>query len=542
MAATDKVGIFSIRNKVILALLFVFSLILAIAIYLTQKSETKLVDQVVLEQVRDTTDSYFDSIKILILTGTTDQRGILQEKILSRPGITEARIIRAPALVETVGTGNEDQSPADDLDKRAINGEAVEVIRNSDDGRILTVIQPMRASKDSRGSNCLMCHIVPEGTVLGAVRVSYSMASLDDQVASDVLITSSALIAIFVVGTITMILLLQSLVIKPINVITNAIHEVANHSDLSIRTKCTSERNDEIALAGHAFNSMIEHFQESIEQVRMTTDQLSHEADHIKSVSEKTASSVAEQRSRTDSIATAVNEMEHSAHEVKSNAEHTASASHDTNERAIHGQQITEEAIQAIQALSGSVTNAAEVINQLDEQSQRVGAVLDVIRGISEQTNLLALNAAIEAARAGEMGRGFAVVADEVRTLASRTHESTEEIQQMIEALQHGARNAVGAMEQSIGSADQGVARVQDAVVALNDIVQNVEQISALNTQMATAAEEQSYVAEEINRNIIDITHIADSTADDASLTTKVSETLVQLANQLESLVQKFKS
>jgi methyl-accepting chemotaxis protein len=112
----------------------------------------------------------------------------------------------------------------------------------------------------------------------------------------------------------------------------------------------------------------------------------------------------------------------------------------------------------------------------------------------------------------------------------------------MIEALQHGARNAVGAMEQSIGSADQGVARVQDAVVALNDIVQNVEQISALNTQMATAAEEQSYVAEEINRNIIDITHIADSTADDASLTTKVSETLVQLANQLESLVQKFKS
>jgi methyl-accepting chemotaxis protein len=234
--------------------------------------------------------------------------------------------------------------------------------------------------------------------------------------------------------------------------------------------------------------------------------------------------------------------MEHSAHEVKGNAEHTASASHDANERAVHGQKITQEAILAIQELSSSVTNAAQVINQLDEQSQRVGAVLDVIRGISEQTNLLALNAAIEAARAGEMGRGFAVVADEVRTLASRTHDSTEEIQQMIEALQQGARNAVGAMEQSIGSADQGVDKVQDAVSALNDIVTHVDQITALNTQMATAAEEQSYVAEEINRNIIDITQIADSTADDASQTTRVSENLVQLANQLEGLVQKFKS
>jgi methyl-accepting chemotaxis protein len=139
------------------------------------------------------------------------------------------------------------------------------------------------------------------------------------------------------------------------------------------------------------------------------------------------------------------------------------------------------------------------------------------------------------------MGRGFAVVADEVRTLASKTHESTEEIQHMIEELQQDARNAVGAMEKSVENADQGVDRVQDAVTALNDIVQQVERISALNTQMATAAEEQSYVSQEINRNITDITHIADSTADEATQTTRVSENLVRLANQLEDLVQKFR-
>jgi methyl-accepting chemotaxis protein len=329
-------------------------------------------------------------------------------------------------------------------------------------------------------------------------------------------------------------------VISPINVLTSTIHKVEDHSDLNTRVG-NIKSNDEVGQASKAFNSMIEKFHDSLQQVNNTTSTLTQEADHIKAASESTANAVIEQRSRTDSIATAVNEMEHSAHEVKANAEHTAKASHDANQRAIHGQGITQEAIQAIQALSASVTNAAQVIHKLDAQSQSVGAVLDVIRGISEQTNLLALNAAIEAARAGDMGRGFAVVADEVRTLASKTHESTEEIQQMIEELQQDARNAVGAMEQSVENADQGVNRVQDAVSALNDIVQQADRITALNTEMATAAEEQSYVSEEINRNITDITQIADSTADEAAQTTRVSENLVRLANQLEDLVQKFK-
>jgi methyl-accepting chemotaxis protein len=541
MATTQKVGIFSIRNKIIFALLIVFSLVLVTAIIFTQRAETRLVDRVVLEQVRDATDSYFDSTNILMLTGTIQNRKLLQEKILSRPGITEARIVRGPELVKTFGPGNSDQAPEDELDRRGINGERIEEIREIDGQRLLTIVHPMRASKDYRGTNCLMCHAVPEGTVLGAVRMSYSLDALDAHVASDVRTTSVILIAVFIIGIILIVLLLQSVIVKPINYITSAIHRVAHESDLSIRAECASKRNDEIAIAGKAFNDMIANFQKSIEHVRGTTDQLSHEADHIKAVSETTANSVTEQRSRTDSIATAVNEMEHSAHEVKGNAEHTADASQEANQRAVHGQQITQEAIQAITELSRSVTNAAGVINELDEQSQRVGAVLDVIRGISEQTNLLALNAAIEAARAGEMGRGFAVVADEVRTLASRTHDSTEEIQKMIEALQRGAQNAVGAMEESITSANQGVTRVEDAAAALNDIVSHVEQITTLNTQMATAAEEQSYVAEEINRNIIEISQLADSTENDATRTIQVSENLVRLSNQLEALVASFR-
>jgi methyl-accepting chemotaxis protein len=534
MASKDHVGFFSIQNKIVLAMVVISILILVTILGFSQRLQTQLVDKVVSAQVRDSADSYFDSINILMLTGTIQNRGLLQKKILNRPGIVEARIIRGPELIRTFGAGNNDQKPVDELDQRALAGEFIEVIREHNGERVLTVVNPMRAKKDYRGTNCLTCHVVPDESVLGAVRVSYSLGELDSQVQENALTTSGLLVVIFAMGVLLMIIVLRHVVISPINVLTSTIHKVEDHSDLNTRVG-NIKSNDEVGQASKAFNSM------SLQQVNNTTSTLTQEADHIKAASESTANAVIEQRSRTDSIATAVNEMEHSAHEVKANAEHTAKASHDANQRAIHGQGITQEAIQAIQALSASVTNAAQVIHKLDAQSQSVGAVLDVIRGISEQTNLLALNAAIEAARAGDMGRGFAVVADEVRTLASKTHESTEEIQQMIEELQQDARNAVGAMEQSVENADQGVNRVQDAVSALNDIVQQADRITALNTEMATAAEEQSYVSEEINRNITDITQIADSTADEAAQTTRVSENLVRLANQLEDLVQKFK-
>jgi methyl-accepting chemotaxis protein len=540
MATQDRVGFFSIQNKIVLAMVVICILILSAIIGFTQHLQTQLVDKVVSSQVRDSADSYFDSINILMLTGTTQDRGLLQQKILNRPGVVEARIIRAPELIKTFGAGNDDQKPMDELDHRALDGEPVEEIRDLNGQRVLSVVNPMKASKNYRGTNCLMCHVVPEDTVLGAVRVSYSLEELDAQVQDNTLTTSGLLVIIFSMGVLLMIVLLRLVVVSPINALTSTIHKVEESSDLNTRVTGIKS-NDEVGLAGKAFNRMIQKFHQSMTEVRSTTTTLTQEADHIKAASETTAGAVTEQRSRTDSIATAVNEMEHSAHEVKTNAEHTAEASHETNQRAAEGQAITEEAIQAIRALSSSVMSAADVIHKLDEQSQRVGAVLDVIRGISEQTNLLALNAAIEAARAGDMGRGFAVVADEVRTLASKTHESTEEIQHMIEELQQDARNAVGAMEKSVENADQGVDRVQDAVTALNDIVQQVERISALNTQMATAAEEQSYVSQEINRNITDITHIADSTADEATQTTRVSENLVRLSNQLEDLVQKFK-
>ncbi len=225
---------------------------------------------------------------------------------------------------------------------------------------------------------------------------------------------------------------------------------------------------------------------------------------------------VLEQKDEVDKVATAMTEMSATVHEVARNATEAAEAAQRADEETSKGKSVVSQAIEAIDLLANEVNDAAQVIHRLEQDSDEIGAVLDVIRGIAEQTNLLALNAAIEAARAGEQGRGFAVVADEVRTLAQRTQQSTQEIQNMIERLQSGAQDAVKAMEQGRSRAQVGVEQAAEAGTSLETIAQAVGTISDMNTQIATAAEEQSVVAEEINLNIVAISDMIDKVATDA--------------------------
>jgi len=202
---------------------------------------------------------------------------------------------------------------------------------------------------------------------------------------------------------------------------------------------------------------------------------------------------------------------------------------------------VVDETIAIINHLADDVEQGASAVNQLREDSENVGTVLDVIRGIAEQTNLLALNAAIEAARAGEQGRGFAVVADEVRTLAGRTQESTQEIQEMIESLQTGSKEAVELMTQSSEQTLSGVQQTGKAGEALTAIANEVERINDMNTQIASAAEEQSSVAEEINHNVVSISQVTSETAQGAEQTARASEDLANLATDLQNMVARFK-
>ncbi len=264
-------------------------------------------------------------------------------------------------------------------------------------------------------------------------------------------------------------------------------------------------------------------------------------AEQLAAVTEQTNQGIRQQQSETDQVATAMNEMSATVQEVARNAEQAAHAAQQADEAAHSGKQVVMQGIAAIDTLAREVEQAAQVIQKLETESAGIGAVVDVIRGIAEQTNLLALNAAIEAARAGEQGRGFAVVADEVRTLASRTQQSTKEIQQMIQRLQTGASEAVQVMMQSRSQAQSSVQQAARTGESLEAITRAVENITGMNTQIASAAEEQSAVAEEINRNIVNISQVGNQTAAAAQQTAAASDELARLAAQLQSLVRQFR-
>lgn len=271
-----------------------------------------------------------------------------------------------------------------------------------------------------------------------------------------------------------------------------------------------------------------------------TAEHLTSQAKQADALAHNSSAGLERQRMETDQVATAINEMAATTLEVASNVARTAIATQDANRLTSAGRGIAAETREAIQRLSISVGETGETVTRLAQDSNEIGGVVDVIKGIADQTNLLALNAAIEAARAGEMGRGFAVVADEVRSLAQRTAESTGQIHQLIAKLQRTAEEAVMTMEIGRKQAEEGVERVQKADDALIGISEAVANITDMANQIAAAAEEQSAVADEVNRSITTIAQLADQTAGEAQSTALLSEELTATAQGQYSLVERF--
>lgn len=290
-----------------------------------------------------------------------------------------------------------------------------------------------------------------------------------------------------------------------------------------------------------SFNRMAENLRQTISEISDSSDQLSQASNRMAGISEQTDVSLKDQQKQTEQVAAAMNEMTATVQEVSRNAEQAATAAVEADTEAKKGALIATEAIGGIDALTAKVEQVATELEGLRVDSDNIGVVLDVIRGIAEQTNLLALNAAIEAARAGEQGRGFAVVADEVRTLASRTQQSTQEINDIIEALQSKAASAVSVMEGAREHARTGSEQVEHAAESLAEIAGAVSTVNAMNNQIASAAEQQRCVSEEINKNITQISEATEQTVAGAQQTASASEQLTQLSLRLSALMGEFK-
>ncbi|MCD1609336.1 methyl-accepting chemotaxis protein [Stutzerimonas kunmingensis] len=309
--------------------------------------------------------------------------------------------------------------------------------------------------------------------------------------------------------------------------------------DMTARYQVQSR--DELGELGQVFNTTVAQIRELIERVGQTVAEVERQAQRVESVSGESNQTVSEQRGQIEQVATAMNEMSATAQEVASSAEAAVGSAQSVNEETVSGRELVVAQVGGIQRLAGEIEQSVQVINQLADDSKAISQVLDVIKTIAEQTNLLALNAAIEAARAGEQGRGFAVVADEVRGLAQRTQKSTAEIEQMIARLHNGVGAAVKTMHASHTLAEDTVGQSGRVEQALENILGAVGLIVDQNQQIAAAAEQQTAVAHDIDRNIVAINEAGQRTAEGAGHTEQASRELSQLVGRLQQLIGAFR-
>ncbi|QSB18092.1 HAMP domain-containing protein [Pseudomonas sp. 15A4] len=326
-------------------------------------------------------------------------------------------------------------------------------------------------------------------------------------------------------------------IVAPISML---IEYVAQLSQGKFSDRVSITRQDELGRLAVAANTLRDFLADTFTRLKRSTTDLDSAGGELKAIAALMAQGTHEQFERTDQVATAMTEMSATAQEVARHAAQAAQAADEADRSSQEGSKVMGATITAITQMRTEISNTADVIRRLEADSGRIGKVLEVIRGIAEQTNLLALNAAIEAARAGDAGRGFAVVADEVRTLAQRTAASTAEINQIISSVQTGAVDAAQAIESGQARSQESVDQVALAGSSLERITSAVEAIRDMNRQIATAAEEQTSVAEDISRNLTEITAIATTNQDNVQRTQTASQNLHVLSVGLNDVISRL--
>ncbi|WP_063345480.1 methyl-accepting chemotaxis protein [Vibrio jasicida] len=528
----------TITFKLLLALIVVFTCVLAASTGYQYFQQKTLINDVLSEQLHDKASNYFDSLNMMMLTGTMSQKETLRQKALAQEGIEQVRVLRADAVSKFYGAGDANQKPIDDIDQRALNGELVIEPFSADWGKGLVVALPMKSSENYRGTNCVSCHIAPEGEVLGAIRLEYNMSHVNSLINKQAMFAMGIMSVIAFVGFLITMGLIRRIIVRPIQMTSRFMSNVSASKDLSIRLE--HKQKDEVGQLSDSINSFMDTVSQSLDKVQETSHSLAGSAGRLTDVAQSTDEAADNQQVETNEVQTNITDMlqqqsvvEQATVDATTLVNHTVDVATASAGQAHH---VSED----IKNLVTDIDKVREKITTLNQQTAEVSSILGVIKGIAEQTNLLALNAAIEAARAGDQGRGFAVVADEVRNLASRTAQATSNIESIIVQFQQGSEESLTSVDNVCQFAHQRSVDVEALSETMRDVVDEMHQVLRHAENIQHQTQTTSEVSKHIQLKVDTITRHANETSQSASHTRDISVDLEQLSERLELLLDQF--
>jgi len=530
----------SLQNKLTIPIQLLLFLVLLLVQHLVLNQFEEHIISEAQTRARISADGVINGMNMLMLNGIisqADQRQLFVKKMGASANVQELRVIRAKQVQDQFGPGLPEEQALDDMDKQAMLSATpqFQLLKNGDKHSLRSVF-PFVASTDFRGTNCLTCHQVQEGTVNGAASITFDLS--DDfgliQKASYALWGAQLIIQLLFYILISQII---RIVIKPVRKL-----------ELSLRKLSTGDFTGEIHVRGGDEIASIAKSAERVNRdlgllisnVKTASVQLSDTAGRVAMVSSMTSAGVTSQQRETQQASESVGRIVNSLNESVAASRKAVSVADDIAEHARIVKDVVMHAVTSIHGLATDVNSATAVIKELERESNEISSVTQIITEIANQTNLLALNAAIEAARAGEQGRGFAVVADEVRKLAKRTQDATQDIHQKIEALQNDVREATLVMIKGHEQAEVSVSQINKTSLPLEQISQHISMIHEANERIASSIEEQCAIATKINDTIMNISKVAEQTSFSSKDTAAEIVMVAEAAIILNQLVDKF--